>query len=123
MTFHDGVSEEAYQELLAQCTALVTLSREEGYGLPLVEAMSVGTPVVVTDMPIFREVAQEAALYVDPDDAPGFARQIQRLDDWEVWREYSQRSLERAADYSWDESAEQLIDLAQLAITEYRKRK
>lgn len=123
VTFHDGVSEEAYQELLAQCTALVTLSREEGYGLPLVEAMSVGTPVVVTNMPIFREVAQEAALYADPDDAPGFARQIQRLDDWEVWKEYSQRSLERAADYSWDESAEQLIDLAQLAITEYRKRK
>ncbi|WP_404289873.1 glycosyltransferase family 4 protein [Glutamicibacter arilaitensis] len=114
--FHGGVSDEEYANLLAQCTALVTLSREEGYGLPLVEAMSVGTPVVVTDMPIFREVAQDAALFADPDNEEAFALQVQKLSDRDVWREYADRALERAGQYSWDLSARQLVDLAQYAI-------
>lgn len=116
VVFHGGVSDERYEELLAECTALVTLSREEGYGLPLVEAMSAGTPVIATDMPIFREVAQDAALYADPDSEGDFAAQVQRLSVPQIWREYSQRALDRAADYSWEHSARQLLDLAQYAI-------
>ncbi|PQZ98128.1 mannosyltransferase [Arthrobacter sp. MYb224] len=116
VVFHGGVSDEEYANLLASCTALVTLSREEGYGLPLVEAMSAGTPVVVTDMPIFREVAQEAALFADPDSEEAFAQQVQKLSDRDVWREYADRSLVRAGQYSWDASARQLIELAQYAI-------
>ena len=41
-------------------------------GIPLVEAMGLGTPLVVSDIPVFREVGGDAAAYVDPDDAPGF---------------------------------------------------
>lgn len=119
--FHRGVSDVQYERLLAECTALVTLSREEGYGLPLVEAMSVGTPVVVTDMPIFREVAGDAALYAAPDDARGFAQQIQRLDHEQCWQEYSTRALHRAETYSWDKSARQLIDLAEYAVEHHKK--
>lgn len=116
VVFHGGVDDEEYQRLLSRCTALVTLSREEGYGLPLVEAMSVGTPVVVTDMPIFREVAQDAALYADADDARAFARQVNRLSDLDSWRDYSIRALRRSAEYSWEKSADQLIELAQYAM-------
>ncbi|WP_431711438.1 glycosyltransferase family 4 protein [Glutamicibacter uratoxydans] len=119
--FHSGVDEAQYQQLLSRCTALVTLSREEGYGLPLVEAMNVGTPVVVTDMPIFREVAADAALYAGADDAYGFAQQVQLLADQERWQEYSQRAAQRATEYSWDKSAQQLLELAEYAIDHYKK--
>ena len=115
VVFHNGVSDQEYEQLLSECTALVTLSREEGYGLPLVEAMSMGTPVVVTDMPIFKEVAEEAALYADADDAAGFAQQVRTLDRPDTWAEYSQRAVQRAEHYSWERSAQQLLELAKYA--------
>ena len=122
VVFHEGVSDQEYEVLLGECTALVTLSREEGYGLPLVEAMAMGTPVVVTDMPIFREVAEDAALYAGADDAPGFAAQVRKLEDHDLWQQYSARSVQRAASYSWQNSARQLLNLAEYAI-DHRKKK
>lgn len=120
VVFHNGVSDQEYEELLSQCTALVTLSREEGYGLPLVEAMSMGTPVVVTDMAIFREVAEDSALYAAADDARGFAAQVKKLDQHSVWEDYSHRAIERAEHYSWEHSARQLLSLAEY-VADHRK--
>lgn len=114
--FHGGVSDEEYAQLLASCTALVTLSREEGYGLPLVEAMSVGTPVIATDMPIFREVAQDAALFANPDSESEFAEQVRKLSDQTNWKDFAAWGLARAAQYSWETSAQQLLELARKAI-------
>ncbi len=115
VVFHNGVSDEEYEELLSECTALVTLSREEGYGLPLVEAMSMGTPVVATDMPIFREVADQAAHYASADDPKGFAQQVLQLADQETWIHFSRLSIQRAQTYSWERSAQQLLELAEYA--------
>ena len=60
LVFHDGATDETYRELLRGATALVTASRDEGFGIPLVEAMGLGTPVVVSDIPVFREVGGDA---------------------------------------------------------------
>ena len=62
------MDETEYAALLAEAAALVHASRAEGYGLPLVEALAAGTPVVCSDLPIFREVAGGAAGYAAPDD-------------------------------------------------------
>lgn len=61
VVFHNGVTDDEYMELLKRTTALVSLSKAEGYGLPLVEAMALGTPVIASDIPIFREVGANAA--------------------------------------------------------------
>ena len=63
LVFHDGVDDAAYARLLDEATALVSASRDEGFGIPVVEAMQRGVPVVLTDIPIFREVGGDAALY------------------------------------------------------------
>ena len=94
VVFHHGVTDEEYQDLLKRTTALVSLSRAEGYGLPLVEAMSVGTPVVATDMPIFREVGAEAISYVDPQSPRDFARSRKGLAVPETWRAASEAGTE-----------------------------
>lgn len=112
VVFHNGVSDEQYKALLNRATALVTLSRAEGYGLPLVEAMALGTPVVASDIPIFREVGADAASYVDPASPAEFAAAVQKLRNDTHWQDVSRRSVARAAEFSWDESARQLVEVA-----------
>lgn len=112
VVFHNGVTDEEYHAFLRTASALVSLSRAEGYGLPLVEAMSVGTPVIASDIPIFREVGGDAALYVDPASPEQFAGAVRTLQDNARWQEFSRRSVARARGFSWDESARQLVNVA-----------
>lgn len=123
VVFHNGVTDDEYATLLRRATALVSLSRAEGYGLPLVEAMALGTPVVASDIPIFREVGGHAASYVDPDSATGFASAVKKLRDDEHWQDASRRSVARAAEFSWDESARQLVDVAHDIVAARSRRK
>ena len=109
LVVHDGTSEDDYRALLATATALVTTSLDEGFGLPLVEAMALGTPVVVSDIPIFREIGGDAALYVPAKDASAVASAIRSLEDPAEWVARSTASRARAAQFSWDRSARTLL--------------
>lgn len=113
--FHNGVTDEEYGRLLRSAAALVTLSKAEGYGLPMIEAMAAGTPVVASDIPIFREVSGGAALLTDPDSPEDFAAAVSELGDPQRWRQASAAGLRRAAQYSWDSSAQQLLTAAEEA--------
>ncbi|MEW1805040.1 glycosyltransferase family 1 protein [Pseudarthrobacter sp. NPDC080039] len=121
VVFHNGVTDDEYDALLRRATALVSLSRAEGYGLPLVEAMAVGTPVIASDIPIFREVGGDAALYVDPESPSQFADAVGQLQDGAHWKDLSGRSVARAAQFSWDESARQLVDAAHEVMAKRRR--
>ena len=109
--FHNGTSDEEYVRLLSTATALVSASRDEGFGIPLVEAMSLGTPIVVSDIDIFHEIGGEAALFAPADDAQAFADAILSLSDQDTWHRVARKSREQAALFSWKKSATELFDV------------
>ena len=109
--FHNGTSDEDYFDLLTHATALVSASKDEGFGIPLVEAMSLGTPIVVSDIPIFHEIGGEAALFAPVDEPDAFAEAITSLTDAQTWDEVSARSKIQAAQFSWKKSASDLLNV------------
>lgn len=111
LVFHNGASDEEYAETLRNATALVTASLDEGFGIPVVEGMSVGTPAVISDIPIFREVGGDAAVYFDPRDDASIVDAVRSLEDPGEWRRRSVAGVERAAAFSWDASAAVLLQL------------
>ena len=119
LRFHQGASDEEYAEQLSSATALVSASLNEGFGVPLIEAMAGGTPVVVSNIDIFREIGGDAALFFDPKSPESFAAAVRRLDDTAEWQRRSDRSHVVAGRYSWDRSAAALLQ-ALTAVVETR---
>lgn len=110
VVFHGGVTDAEYAALLADHGVLVSASLDEGYGLPVAEALELGVPAVVTDMPIFREVAGDGALYAPGMDAEAFARGIRALDDPARRAEVIAAGTAHIARFDWGRSADVLLD-------------
>ena len=92
--------------------ALVYHSLNEGFGLPLLEAMALGVPVVAAETSAIPEVAGEAAILVPPGDAAALAEALRRVVEDEVLRERLRKEgLARAAAFSWDRAAERTIEV------------
>jgi glycosyltransferase involved in cell wall biosynthesis len=92
--------------LYAAATAFVFPSLYEGFGLPPLEAMAMGTPVVAARTSSLPEVLGEAALFVPPLDVAAWAEALRRIvDDAALRAELRQRGLAQAARYSWPRTA------------------
>jgi glycosyltransferase involved in cell wall biosynthesis len=91
---------------------LVFPSLAEGFGLPPVEAMACGTPVIVSDIPVFREVLGDAALFVNPYSPSEISEAIKSL-LWnkELSYELRIRGLKQAKHYSWENTIKKLTKI------------
>ena len=70
----EGLPDPVVADLYALADVLFLPSREEGFGIPVLEALLRRTPIVCSDLPALREVAGDAATYIDPDADPGGGR-------------------------------------------------
>lgn len=90
---------------------MVLPSLQESFGYPILEAMAQNLPMVLSDIPVFQEVAGDAALYVEPRDAEGMAKAIHRVLFDEPLRErLRQARQERIKDFSVDTEIARLLD-------------
>ncbi len=111
--FENGVTDDVYHEWLYRAKALVSASLDEGFGIPIVEAMTRGCPVVLSDIQIFEEVAGPAGLRFSPFNEVAFAEQVKRLTDKRTWKLQSDLGLDQAQFFTWQDSAELLLELAE----------
>jgi glycosyltransferase involved in cell wall biosynthesis len=94
----------------AGATATVYPSLYEGFGMPVTESMAAGAPVIAADIAVIREVAGEAALFVDPLDADAMATAMLRLmEDHSLNAALSAAGRARAAAFTWERSAREHI--------------
>ncbi len=106
ITFTGYVSEEDKVALLGGARGLVLPSRYEGFGLPVLEAMACGTPVLTSEVSALPEIAGDAALLVDPEDEEAIADGMRRiLEDDELSARLRESGLAQAAAFSWDRTA------------------
>jgi glycosyltransferase involved in cell wall biosynthesis len=101
---------EDVRALMSSSALLVLPSLEEGFGLPVVEAMAAGLPVVCSAGSALSEVAGDAALLVEPRDANALARSVDRvLDDTAFASDLRRRGRERCRLFDWDKTAAQTL--------------
>ncbi|MHB8509945.1 MAG: glycosyltransferase family 4 protein [Candidatus Dormibacteria bacterium] len=104
-------------DLMRGAQLLCALSTAEGFGLPLVEAMCCGTPILAADIPPFREVAGSAAVFVDPLDTDAISARLQALiGDPSRLAELSRLGLARRSLFSWETAAAEVEVLLRRAV-------
>jgi glycosyltransferase involved in cell wall biosynthesis len=100
------VADSELPALYAKVDVLLIPSLYEGFGLPVLEAMACGTPVVASTAGALSETAGEAALLVDPLDIEGLADAVTRIaNDGELRAKLRRRGLERARQFPWRRTA------------------
>lgn len=117
VTFHGWLTRALLDDAYARAAVVALPTRFEGFGLPVLEAMARGKPIVCSDLPVLREVGGEAAIYVDPDDAGALAREIVRLvDDERERRILGDRGRAHAAAFTWERTARATRDALLRAV-------
>ena len=108
--FPGFVPDEELPALYNAADVLVTPSFYEGFGLPALEAMACGTPVIVSDVSSLPEVVGEAGVRIDPRDEAGLAEAIVRVvGDSALRAGLREAGLRRAREFTWDRAARELL--------------
>jgi glycosyltransferase involved in cell wall biosynthesis len=115
VVFSGWIDEDDKPALFQLADCFVFPSLYEGFGIPIVDAMAAGTPVVCSDIPVFREIAGDAALFSDPRDSGEYAKMISKaIEDEEIKNNLIQKGLTQAKKFTWRGSAEKILRIYEL---------
>lgn len=106
-----NISDDEMPLLYASAEMLLYPSLYEGFGLPILEAMAVGTIVVTSDRGAMKEIAGGAAVLVDPDSIESIVNGVKKASDPNTRKILSQKGITRAKEFSWDRCAKETADV------------
>jgi glycosyltransferase involved in cell wall biosynthesis len=110
------VPESAVPDLYRGAAMVVLPSRAEGFGLPVIEAMACGVPVICSDLPVLREIADGVAVFCDANDPAAFATAIGAMLDAPGDRSRRQLGVDRARSFTWARAARQTVEAYEMAL-------
>ncbi len=117
VTFTGSIPEGDLASIMASATLLAYPSRYEGFGIPVLEAMATGVPVIVAAGTAAADLATSAGVVLEPDDVAGWAEEIDLLiADSGYRRQVARSGLVRASNYTWEASARQLERAWRIAL-------
>jgi glycosyltransferase involved in cell wall biosynthesis len=117
------VLREELPAIYSSCNLLLHLSFYEGFGFPVLEAMACGLPVVASDIPVLREIAVDAAVFVDPLDEEAAAETVAAvLEERMDVASLIERGKCRAAEFTWEKTAQKTLEIYR-EVYERTKRK
>ena len=105
------LEEEVLAALYRSCAAFVNVSKHEGFNIPILEAANCGAPLILSDIPVHKEVAGHAALYVDIDVAGKLADAFEKILLEKNQEGFREDSSLLARKYSWKSSAQKVKDV------------
>ncbi len=115
--FLEGINDDELTIFYKNALCYVLPSLYEGFGLPVVEAMKHGCPVITSNVSSMPEAGGDAAIYVDPEDVTDIAEKIVKVvNDKELRKDLSERGKKQVAQFSWEKTAKEtlkvLVDVA-----------
>jgi glycosyltransferase involved in cell wall biosynthesis len=112
------LSDETVAVFYSLADAFVYPSLYEGFGLPILEAMTLGTPVIISNTSCLPEVAQNAAMYINPDDYESIATTIYEvISQPDLQKDLITRGKNRAKLYSWERVAQETLKAYELILS------
>lgn len=113
------ITEDELASLYAGAALVAMPSLYEGFGLPLLEAMACGAPIVASDVSSFPEVIGEAGIMLKPDDEEAWVETMSLLlDDEEKRRRMREQSIARAGMFTWERTARETLAVYRKILTQ-----
>jgi len=106
--FTGRVSSPDLNKIIGSSKGLVYVSYFEGFGIPIIEAMKCGTPVITSNVTSMPEIASDAAILVDPFSVDSISNGMEQLLDESLTKNLIQHGSKRVLDFSWDHTAKEV---------------
>lgn len=111
VVFTDFVNNDQKWTLYQNAIASVLPSTYEGFGIPAIESMKIGTPVIVSSIPPFKEVVQDSGLFIDPQNKDDLVKKMIEILDPKIRQKYSVLGKAQADKFTWESTAKSIIEV------------
>ena len=104
------VADNELVSLYQNAQGLIFPSLYEGFGIPVIEAMGLGCPVIVSNIPVMHEICGEAGLYFNPENADGLVNHLLQLQNDTCYSSQAKQVIQQSYNYSWVKFAKIMLD-------------
>jgi glycosyltransferase involved in cell wall biosynthesis len=109
--FLDEVTDASLYNWIVEAKALINASFYEGFGLPALEAMSLYTPCILSDIPVYRELYNKSAFFFDAESANQLALQVESMEQSDNYFETCKKGFILSENFSWETTSKQYISI------------